>query len=122
MFQDYYGDRAPEQLAKEFGPKFAQALFELIPGSWQGPIESGYGWHLVFVDSVIPGRIPAFEEVEPDVKTAWLADQKAQAIETAYKAMRAKYTVRLPAAPAKAAASAGQAAPQSDDRTRGWGF
>ena len=122
MFQDYYGDRAPEQLAKEFGPKFAQALFELIPGSWQGPIESGYGWHLVFVDSVIPGRIPAFEEVEPDVKTAWLADQKAQAIETAYKAMRAKYTVRLPAAPAKAAASAGQAAPQSDDRTRGLGF
>jgi len=76
MFQDYYGDRAPEQLAKEFGPKFAQALFELIPGSWQGPIESGYGWHLVFVDSVIPGRIPAFEEVEPDVKTAWLGIRK----------------------------------------------
>jgi peptidyl-prolyl cis-trans isomerase C len=38
MFQDYYGDRAPEQLAKEFGPKFAQALFQAKPGSWQGPI------------------------------------------------------------------------------------
>ena len=122
MFQDYYGDRAPEQLTKEFGPKFAQALFQLKPGSWQGPIESGYGWHLVFVDSVIPGRIPAFEEVEPDVKTAWLADQKAQAIETAYKAMRAKYTVLLPAAPAKAPTGAGQASPQNDDRTRGMGF
>jgi hypothetical protein len=99
MFQDYYGDRAPEQLAKEFGPKFAQALFQAKPGSWQGPIESGYGWHLVFVDSVIPGRIQAFEEVGSDVKTAWLGDQKTQAIETAYKAMRAKYTkVHRPAA------------------------
>ena len=73
MFQDYYGDRTSEQLAKEFGPQFAVAVVKLKPGSWQGPIESGYGWHLVFVDSVIPGRIPAFEEIEPDVKTAWLA-------------------------------------------------
>jgi len=36
MFQDYHGDRAPEQLTKEFGPKFAQALFQLKPRSWQG--------------------------------------------------------------------------------------
>jgi peptidyl-prolyl cis-trans isomerase C len=122
MFQDYYGDRTPDAIAKEFGPPFAVALERLKPGSWQGPVESGYGWHLVFVDSVIPGRIPAFEEVESDVKTAWLSDQKAQAIETAYKAMRAKYTVLLPAAPAKVTASAGQASPQADDRTRGLGF
>jgi hypothetical protein len=79
----------------------------------------------VFVDSVIPGRIQAFEKVESDVKTAWLGDQKTQAIETAYKAMRAKYTkytVLLPAAPARATASVGQASPQNDDRTRGMGF
>jgi hypothetical protein len=37
---------------------------------------AGYGRHLVFVDSIIPGRIPDFEEV--DVKTAWLVDQKDQ--------------------------------------------
>ncbi|MGH8649427.1 MAG: peptidyl-prolyl cis-trans isomerase, partial [Burkholderiales bacterium] len=40
MFQDYYRDRAPEQLGKEFGPQFAQAVAKLAPGSWQGPIES----------------------------------------------------------------------------------
>ena len=54
MFQDYYGDRTPEALAKEFGPQFAVVLEKVKPGSWQGPIESGYGWHLVFVDTVIP--------------------------------------------------------------------
>jgi hypothetical protein len=99
MFQDYYGDRTSEQLGKEFGPPFAQAVAKLAPGSWQGPIESGYGWHVVFVDSVIPGRIPALEEVEEDVKTAWLGDQKQQAWRKAYDAMRAKYTVLLPAPP-----------------------
>jgi len=99
MFQDYYRDRAPDYLGKEFGPQFAQAVEKLATGSWQGPIESGFGWHLVFVDTVIPGRIPAFEEIEPDVKTAWLGEQKAQAWEKAYKEMRAKYTVLLPAPP-----------------------
>ncbi len=96
MFQDYYGDRAPDALAKEFGPQFVVALEKLKPGSWQGPIESGYGWHLVYVDTVIPGRVPAFEEMEPDVKTAWLAEQKQQAWQKAYAEMRGKYTVLLP--------------------------
>jgi parvulin-like peptidyl-prolyl isomerase len=99
MFQDYYRDRAPEYLGREFGPQFALTVAKLTPGSWQGPVESGFGWHLVFVDTVIPGRVPAFEEIEPDVKTVWLAEQKAQAWEKAYREMRAKYTVLLPAPP-----------------------
>jgi parvulin-like peptidyl-prolyl isomerase len=32
------------------------------------PIESGLGWHLVWVDSITPGRVPAFEEVEAQAK------------------------------------------------------
>ena len=106
MFQDYYRDRVPEYLGKEFGPQFALAVAKLPPGSWQGPVESGFGWHLVFVDTLIPGRVPAFEEVEADVKTAWLADQKAKAWEKAYKDMRAKYTVLLPAPPDEESARA----------------
>jgi peptidyl-prolyl cis-trans isomerase C len=111
MFQDYYGDRAPDALAKEFGPQFAVALEKLKPGSWQGPIESGYGWHLVYVDTVIPGRIPAFEEMELDVKTAWLGEQKAAAWQKAYRQMRAKYSVMLPAPPDKDAVAKGPTAP-----------
>jgi hypothetical protein len=99
MFQDYYRDRAPDYLGKEFGPQFAEAVAKLAPGSWQGPIESGFGWHLVFVDTVIPGRVPAFDEIEADVKTAWLAEQKSLAWDRAYKDLRAKYTVLLPAPP-----------------------
>jgi parvulin-like peptidyl-prolyl isomerase len=104
MFQDYYGDRAPEAIAKEFGPQFAVAVEKLRPQSWQGPIESGYGWHLVFVGTAIPGRVPAFEEIEPDVKIAWLGEQKAQAWHKAYADMRAKYSVLLTAPPDKKSA------------------
>jgi hypothetical protein len=114
MFQDYYRDRAPEFLGKEFGPPFALAVATLAPGSWQGPIESGFGWHLVFVDTAIPGRIPAFEEVEPDVRTAWLGEQKERARDEAYRAMRAKYTVLLPAPPEEESAATASAPPRKE--------
>jgi hypothetical protein len=114
MFQDYYGDRTPSAIAKEFGPQFAVALEKVKPGSWEGPIESGYGWHLVFVDTVIPGRVPAFEEIESEVKTAWLGEQKAQAREKAYKSLRSKYTVLLPAPPDKQTASAPAPPPKKE--------
>ena len=86
MFQDYYRDRAPEQLAKEFGPQFAQAPSRSSrPAPGRDRSSPGYGWHLVFVDTLVPGRVPAFEEVEPDVKTAWLGEQKALAWQKAYE-------------------------------------
>ncbi len=101
----------PYQLAKEFGPAFAQAVFRPKPGAWQGPIESGFGWHLVFVDSIIPGRAPDFAEVESEVKTAWLGEQKAEGWRKAYEAMRAKYTVLLPLPPESAGAEQRPTAP-----------
>ena len=96
MFQDYYAERAPEQIAKEFGPDFAKAVFQLKPGAWQGPIQSGYGWHLVFVDTIEPGRVPAFEEIESDVKSAWLDEKQREIKKLAFEAMRARYTVVVP--------------------------
>jgi peptidyl-prolyl cis-trans isomerase C len=96
MFQDYYAERAPEQIAKEFGPDFAKAVFQLKPGGWQGPLQSGYGWHLVFVDAIESGRVPAFEEVEPDVKAAWLDQKQREVKKAAFEAMRARYTVVVP--------------------------
>jgi len=105
MFQDYMADRTPDQVAKDFGPPFAKALFAEKPGAWTGPIESGYGWHLVYVDTLIPERAASFEEVEPDVKTAWLAARKAEAWDKAYREMRAKYELVLPAPPPADAAT-----------------
>jgi peptidyl-prolyl cis-trans isomerase C len=96
MFRNYYGDSTPEQTAKEFGPDFAATLFKLEPGSWQGPVQSGYGWHLIWIDSLEPGRVPAFEEVAPDVKSVWLDDRYREVKRTALDEMRSRYEVIIP--------------------------
>jgi hypothetical protein len=96
MFQDYYADRTPEQVAGVFGAKFAEALFQLAPGAWQGPVESGLGWHLVWVTSSVPGRVPAFEEIEGAVRASWVDEQRAEARRRAFEAMAARFQVILP--------------------------
>lgn len=96
MFQDYYGDRSADDVAKTFGPGFARAVFQLTTGHWAGPVDSGYGSHLVWVDSLTAARQPPFEEVEADVRTAWIEEQRAEIREKAFAAMRARYEVVLP--------------------------
>jgi hypothetical protein len=109
MFQQFYGDRPFDEIARQFGPRFARALVELAPGAWAGPIESGYGWHVVFAESLTPERIPDFEEIEADVKTAWVEDRRNEVRARMYEAMRARYEVVLPASrePPRAAPAIG---------------
>ena len=97
MFQDDYGDRTTDQVANVFGTKFAEELFKLKPGAWNGPVESGLGWHLVWVDSITPGRTPEFEEVEiSEIKSQWLSAQRAETKRELFAAMRARYEIVLP--------------------------
>jgi peptidyl-prolyl cis-trans isomerase C len=104
MFQDSYAQRTPEEIAGVFGAPFAKAAFQLVPGTWSEPVESGYGWHLVFVDALAPGRIPDLSEIEPKVRASWVEAQRETFKAEAYKAMRAKYEVVLPSADALDAA------------------
>jgi len=95
--QDYYAERSPQEVAGVFGTRFSQSLFKLQPGSWQGPIESGLGWHLVRIEALTPGRMPAFDEVDrATVESAWLDSRRAESKRKAFEAMRAKYQVVLP--------------------------
>jgi peptidyl-prolyl cis-trans isomerase C len=97
MFQQYYGDRPFDEIARQFGPQFARALLAATPGAWVGPIASGYGWHVIFAESIAPQRIPDFDDIEADVKSAWIEDRRNQVRKRLYEAMRARYEVVLPA-------------------------
>lgn len=96
MLRSYYKDSTPSQMLKEFGPGFATALFKLEPGGWRGPVRSGYGWHLVWIDKMEAPRIPAFEEVEADVRSAWIDARYQEIKRAALEEMRSRYTVVVP--------------------------
>jgi parvulin-like peptidyl-prolyl isomerase len=49
-----YDERDLNEISQIFGSDFARTLVSLKPGTWCGPIESTYGWHLVWIDSRNP--------------------------------------------------------------------
>ncbi len=114
MFQDFYAERSPDQVAGIFGTGFAQTLLGLSEGQWQGPVESGLGWHLVWVETKIPGRVPPFEEIKATVKSEWMDEQRAEAKRKMFDTMRARYQIVLPnAAPTTPAGAVAHAAAAS---------
>lgn len=89
-------DAVPEgEVAKLFGDKFAVRLAELTPGSWQGPVESGYGVHLVFVGDRTDGGAPALGDVRDAVYREWANAKRLDANEAFYRSLRKKYSVTI---------------------------
>jgi len=88
------GDATADQVGRVFGADFAAALAGLPVGRWVGPVESGYGMHLVYLEQVKPGRQPALDELRTSVERDLLRSRNEQANEAYYVLLREKYTVR----------------------------
>jgi hypothetical protein len=82
-------------VAKDFGDKFAASLDKLPVGKWQGPVESGLGIHLVYVSKRTPGRIPQLDEVRDAVRREWANDYRLEANEQFYQGLLKHYTVTV---------------------------
>lgn len=78
-----------------FGGRFATALETLAPGTWQGPIRSGYGVHLVRLVQREAGREPDLDEVREHVRRDWMHAQREAANARFYAALRGRYDVRI---------------------------
>ncbi|MFG0275637.1 MAG: peptidyl-prolyl cis-trans isomerase [Phycisphaerales bacterium] len=93
MLEHAHTDRSTREIAAVFGPAFASAVVDLPPGRWAGPIESGYGWHLVIVDAREGGRAPTLEEVRNAVERDVGAMRRADALEALYAGLLDRYEV-----------------------------
>jgi hypothetical protein len=83
------------EVSKQFGEKFAAKLSELSPGQWQGPVESGYGVHLVLVSERMEGRLPALAEVRDVVRREWANTRRLEANEKFYQELLKRYVVTI---------------------------
>jgi len=87
-------DAEERKVASTFGPEFAASVMHLPPGSWQGPIASGYGLHLVYVEARVDGRLPELDEVRPSVARDLLLEKRNQMKENLYQRLRDRYVIR----------------------------
>ncbi len=83
------------EVEKQFGEQFAAALGGLAPGQWQGPVESGYGVHLVLVSERTEGRKPELAEVRDVVRREWTNARRLEGNEKFYAELLKRYTVTI---------------------------
>ena len=65
----------------------------LEPGRWDGPVESAYGMHVVWVYERQAARDPELESVRRSALSAMQAEANAVALETRLSELRQRYVV-----------------------------
>ncbi|MCF3934819.1 peptidyl-prolyl cis-trans isomerase [Acuticoccus sp. M5D2P5] len=85
---------------RAFGEGFAAALAAQPVGAWGGPVESGYGAHLVRVNDRSEPALPPLADIRETVAQTWRAEQADEMREAFTAALLSRYTLDLPAADA----------------------
>jgi parvulin-like peptidyl-prolyl isomerase len=70
-------------------------LSGLQPGQWQGPVESGYGVHLVKISERTEGRQPELADVREAVRREWDNARRLDGNEKFYQELLKRYTVTI---------------------------
>jgi PPIC-type PPIASE domain len=95
LLEQHFDAVPTSEVAKQCGERFAAKLRELSPGRWQGPIESGYGMHVVFVEERTKEGMPQLAEVRDVVQREWANARRLESNEQFYQRLLKRYTVMI---------------------------
>lgn len=83
------------EVRKLFGENFATTVAGLSLGQWQGPVESAYGVHLVFVSERSEERVPALREIHEAVRREWVNARRVETNDKLYETILKHYVVSV---------------------------
>ena len=93
MLQQYYPERSEQEISRLFGNEFAQETSQLPVGQWTGPVQSGYGFHLVYIHDREESTMPEFAEIQDRVLQDWAGDKRREVDEKFYASLLTRYKV-----------------------------
>lgn len=92
---DQLTDTESSEIERVFGVEFTRGLAPLPVGSWEGPIASGFGVHLVQIQSRGEAGAPKLADVRAQAERDWLHDRNQKSMEAFYQRLRQRYTVTI---------------------------
>lgn len=100
-------DEVPvDQVARDFGEEFTTAVVKLPVGTWQGPVRSAFGLHLVRVVAHSSGRPATLAETRAALEQDYETDQRQLAAAEYERRLRKTFDVvmetRVPSVAGKA--------------------
>ncbi len=82
-----------QQLANVFGSEFAAQVMQLEPGEWSQPVQSAYGWHLVWADNIVPAVTPPLEQVKEKVVTRVRQGKEKELLQRQVDLLKKEYDI-----------------------------
>ena len=83
------------RIAADFGDAFAASLAGIKAGQWAGPIASGFGLHLVRIESVQASAKPSLADVRQRLENDWRAQTVKDREAKAYQTLLDGYTIKI---------------------------
>lgn len=99
MLDDRFEGVPSSEVAALFGDRFASALEGAPLGRWHGPIQSGYGPHLVRVGARTPTGVPPMAEIRDAVRREWMNAARQETRAKLQASLLARYSVTVQEAP-----------------------
>jgi parvulin-like peptidyl-prolyl isomerase len=90
-----YADVSLDELTKDYGEGYAKLAANGPIGAWQGPVHSGFGWHLIRVESRAAALTAPFADVRAEVRDAVLARHRETANAAYLDKLRRRYRVEV---------------------------
>lgn len=81
------------EISRLFGKDFAKKLFTLSVGSWNGPVSSEFGFHLIRTENKSVSSQPELVIVRDKVRTEWINEQRKKIDKAFYKSLRQRYEI-----------------------------
>mgnify|MGYP000530414043 CR=1 FL=1 len=82
-------------IGDQLGGGFVEGLSALPVGSWQGPVLSAFGAHLVYIEQRQEAYLPALADIRDKVLQQWQYRERRRLNEEAYQRLRQRYTVDI---------------------------
>ena len=81
------------EITQQFGIEFTEEILKITPGKWTGPVNSGFGAHLILVTERIDGRMPELSEIRRIVEREWMSERTKEVKNAAYQKLLENYEV-----------------------------
>lgn len=89
-----YTDQAALDIQQNFGNKqLLDELFKARVNTWAGPVQSGYGWHLIFISKRDSTAAIPFTYIKEEVRTAFMETVKATENKKIFDRLSKKYSI-----------------------------
>ncbi len=95
MLQTHFSAASALEVRRQMGEDFSEAVMQLEPGRWHGPVLSGYGMHLVYVSDYVAADAPVLADVREKVLNEYFREQTKMFNDDYFETLRLRYDVIL---------------------------